>query len=875
MANVLILQLNANPTNFQFLDLRFYRVPDDGYAYPIFRQFVTNEVPPGFQIRIGSTIADTLYNLVGSLMFFNSDPNVNLSIASVLPELNQIVFEFNDYQDYDYFEIFGNDVDYTILYASSTPPVYLPELPELIVKDFSISIIDAYENSLPMLVELPAAGACEITWDGGDDLFAETFASELKFNMLVPDFSDAHFLHLFTGDENRYRVELNAIDYDENSQLVWAGFLLPDQYDEPYTNNNLFVDFVATDNLGTLKGKYFPKWYYYNRFPIAELLGMILEMTGLNQTILVRPSVVPDFFRYKWWHINIDLNAYIDGEKKGDLHKILTDVLKANCLTLKNYRGYWFIEGLTRKKDSVGVMLQFDLKGRYLGEMNFTKRKIVPLIQSESANITAITPYKKITFDVKVKGNKNMFRDDIVGIEEKDIFYNYYPWFVQEANPNTNCGDRSFLHWDNNFSQLIRYNWFGLNRVNYRFDNATNPGTYNATEAQALVSYIECPDKVFVKPGILYEFEMEFFAEQLSSSGTVTSGEFYDRRIPFQFFLNGVEFISNRPSFPQSSRYKWQVVNDNLDGTPGTKFKNKYEFRVDVSGELSLRIMAPIGDHGDFTFMTFTKLDVKIVEDYDITENISAVRNINYTKELNYDVNLTCSPDKSVDNSFGFGLPIDSAYIKTIRSNVIAAPVSFTATHFFAPDTYLDLVCTGVEISYETYQLLFQKGFRKACFLLMNNDDTVAFDNMYGSVSDSLEKRAVWLTSFEGYPAIPKNYFPVPSLVGVVDIQVMHVKYGPEDYTQRLKWKLFGNSIVNEFNKTVVNAIYSVTGEQRYMLECDLLQLCFPDDLILFDFAEEERDFIPTRISIDLYGGKTRVTATESKYKVFTDLIYE
>jgi len=876
MANLLSLQINTNPSNFNLLNIVFYRLPGgDGYDYTIQRPFFTNQVPPGYQVRIGETIAETVQNLYDSLMIFHSDTNIVLSLD--LPQ-NRIDFLFVDLADYDYVDV-GTNIDFTIFYASAVPPVYISALSEIIVKDFSICIVDTYENSLPMLVELAAAGACEISWDAGDDLLSETFASELKFNMLVPDFSDAHFVHLFTGDENRYRVELNAIDYDENSQLVWAGFLLPDQYQEPYTNNNLFVDLVATDNLGTLKGKYFPNWYYYNKFPIAELLGMILENTGLDQTILVRPSVIPDFFRYKWWHINVDLNVYIDGAKKGDLHKILTDVLKANLLTLKNYRGYWFIEGLTRKKDQFGVMLQFDLKGRYLGEMNFTKRKIVPLMQSESVNITGITPYKKINFDVKVKGKKNMFRDDIVKIEEKKIFYNSYPNGFLSNDLQPLCGDKKFLHWDNNFSQLIRYNWFGRrNIVNYRFDNANNEPPYISTEAQSLVSYIECPDKVFVKPSVLYEFEMEFFAEQLNSSSTATSGAFYDSRIPYQFFLNGVEFISNRPSFPDSSRYSWQVVNDSdTDGsntTPGTRFKIKSEFRVESPGELSLRIMAPIGNHADFTFMSFHKLEVRIVEDYSVTENISAARDINYTRELNYDVNFTCSQDKSVDNSLGLGLPVDPVYIKTIIGDVFV-PSSFMSYHFFDPDTTLELQNRAIGISYEMYKLLFVKGFKKACFAIKTNGEEIYFDNLYGVVSDSLPKKAVWLAAYEGYPVLPKNYFALPDSVILQDIKVMYVKYGLEDYTQRLNWKVFGSSVVNEFNKTIVNAIYSVTGEQRYMLECDLLQLCFPDDLIVFDFAQEDRDFIPTRISIDLYAGKTRVTATESKYKVFTDLIYE
>jgi hypothetical protein len=874
MANVLILQLNANPTNFDFIGIQIYRGDgSDGYYYLIGKQFTTNTVSSIDQVRIGATILETLQNLVLNLVEFNSDSNVNLSVEySIIPELNQVYFEFLDAANYNYENVLGEftaAVDYTVFLASSSGPLYPSPLPFLLVKDFSISIIDTYTNSRPMIIEQASAGACEISWDGGDDLIAEVMSSELKFNMLVPDFSDAHFLHLFTGDENRFRVELNAIDGEENAQLVWAGFLLPDQYKERYTNNNLFVYFVATDNVGVLKGKYFPDWYYYNAFPIAELFSMILEMTGLQQGMLIRPSIVPNAAGVRWMDINVPLNVYKKDTKKDDVYKILQDVLKANLLTLKNYRGFWVIEGLTRKKDEAGVQLQFDLKGRFIGQSAFTKRKITPLMRSESPNISVKTPYKKVTFDVKVNGDKNMFRDDVWGIEQKDIFK---IGFGPGSPDQVIYIDKDFLDWENNFSSAVGLSGYFGKRLSYR----SNSGWYyNVNEAQALVSYVQCPDTVFVKPGVLYAFEMEFFAQQLISSDSQTTGEVYNRWIPFQFFLNGDEIMSNRPSFPESSLYSWTVVNDVIGtGTYGTRFKISHEFRVKEAGELSLRILAPIVEYGDWTFINMNRLQVKIVEDYGATENISAVRDINYTTELNYSVNFTCSQDKSVENSLGLVYPVNANYIRSIRSS--NNPIEFySATNYYQVGYTVQIDVASLDINYFMYELLFKKGFKKACFVKMLDGSERAFDNLFGRRSLTIDKKAAWLTGFEGYPIMPKNYFAFTETANLQGIYVMWVNYGAEDYTKRLKWRVYDSETELEFRKALVNAVHSTVPEQLFVLETELLQICLPEDVVAFDFANEVRDFIPTRISIDLYGGTTTIVSTELKYKEFTDLKYE
>lgn len=873
MNNRIIITFNSNPLNFHGL---WFLVTEDtappgSLDFMFTRVFVTGIPTSTGQVRIGDTLEETLDNLYAN--FISTNPIIGSGINFVnrsFEGIIEIVFPLADYTP----TINPlNTADITVGTDVTIPPVVIPALDPLVIEDFSISIIDTYVNSLPLIVEFAAEGACKIDWNGDDDLLKEIMPSKLSFNMLVPDKSDAHFIHLFTGDENRYRVELNAIDVSNNNQLVWQGFLLPDQYKEPYTNSVLFVDFTATDNIGSLKGKYFEPWYYYNKFPLTELLAMILKKTGLNQSLLIRPSLIPSFARVNWWYINVDLKPYYNGKKFDDVYKILNDVLKANLLTLKNYRGYWFLEGFTRKKDQVGVMLQFDTDGKYVGEMDFEKTRVESLISDGSPVLSAITPFRKVNFNVDVKGDKNMFPDTVAVLPEKDIFYNYYgPVLV---NQSLLYSDQRFRDWDFNFNANFIYNFFKDNNANYRVGNWLVNGQYHYTEAMALSNYIECKDTAYVKPGILYVFDVEFFANGISSADNGISSLALDKLIPFQVFLNGVEIISNRPSFDSSGRYSYVVTNSNYQGyASGSTFKLRFEFRVEIPGYINFRVLVPIAEILYWSRIYVQKLKLEIVEDYNITEDLTGVRNINFTQELDYDVAYTCTQDKSVDNSLGLGLPIDPDYFVTLYE-ADAPWFAFTTYNLFLPATTLSLDFLGFEINDMLYQLLFVEGWRRACYLEKSTGDKIPFDNLYGSYSSATTKKAAFLLEHDGYPVLPKHYFAYPDFVESDSIILMYVRYSFEDYNQRLSWKIFGSAIEDEFKKVLISALHNLNPNGLYRLECELLQMLFPDDLLSFYFDDGPRDFIPTRLTIDLFAGKTSVVATEAKYEELTDIIFE
>jgi hypothetical protein len=51
--------------------------------------------------------------------------------------------------------------------------------------------------------------------------------------------------------------------------------------------------------------------------------------------------------------------------------------------------------------------------------------------------------------------------------------------------------------------------------------------------------------------------------------------------------------------------------------------------------------------------------------------------------------------------------------------------------------------------------------------------------------------------------------------------------------------------------------------------------LYFPGEVTSFYYDNEPRDFVASRIEIDLFNSKTTITGREVKYEVLTDISYE
>lgn len=899
MANRIKIQFPSNPTAFYLLSFSVFNI-GLGYSHWISKTFVTGTPTTSNQVKIAGSLSGTLQNLLDNLNANNVDLNVVYSSNSI----NQLIIEFRVPETYSYNIM--TDPGSTVV-TFSTETIVLPindVLPSLNLKHISIRLFDTYTNDRILVEELASSDACKINWDSGDDLYKSLMTSNLVFNMLVPTAEDAHFIHLFSGDEKRYRVEVVAIDDVANEQLVWQGYLLPDQYNEPYKNVSFFVDFTATDMIASLKGKYFPQWYYKNSFPVGKLLSYVLSQTGLDQNIIVKPSVVPADPILGFENIVVNLEAFYNDGKAKDLNEILDTVLKSLGCTLYNYRGYWWVEGVTRRKDVVVSALQFDLNGDRIQDIEVAKNvvdcnsKLQPV-----PNIVALTPFKLVSLPFKPTGTKNLYSDNVVLIEDSVYFKTSYttgnysgPGHIQNEvytshllnNWKTQLNS-DFLYLGMVGRQLI---WKIINPSSYNF----NYTGYNYTAAMSLMNYIECSESPFVKKGTLYEFstvlkveKLNFDADNKDVTNKLKSGVLDNKIFPFQIFIDEVEKYSNRQGFDTTNLYRYTHTDEStehrvtalniLDGYDhDITFTLKFNFRPENDGLLSFRILMPVVNNADKirvggdTVYKCESLKLAVVDGLEESEDTLAVRPINYTQELDYELGISCTQDNSVLNSIALNRAVNQNFFKTIsRADM---PYNISGWHYYAPATDLELRLSTWKITDIISSILFRKRLIENCFLRKASGEEIPFTSLWVFFNNPVSRMG-YLRSYDGFPNIPKTYKAYPSVATADELKYMYVEYPDEDYKKRLNWKLFGLSSVDTFPKTLAKALHGVRPDVSYRLEANSLVLLFPDSLIDFYFENNDRNFIPTKLTLDLFAGKTSFVATEAKFTELIDITYE
>lgn len=113
------------------------------------------------------------------------------------------------------------------------------------------------------------------------------YGTELRVKFLCA--TDFKYLDLYTNDARRYRVTKKIA-----GQVVFKGFVTPENYSEPYTKAPYFVEATATDGLGNLKDTKFTDENgdeYEGRCSIVQLLALILKKTGLELNINIATTI--------------------------------------------------------------------------------------------------------------------------------------------------------------------------------------------------------------------------------------------------------------------------------------------------------------------------------------------------------------------------------------------------------------------------------------------------------------------------------------------------------------------------------------------------------------------------------------------------------
>lgn len=876
------IELTEQPKPFKSIRFKVF-LSGDSYEKIITKTFINTPVNSG-QVKIGTDLNDTIFNLYMNLAISETD-----EFAGFYQGEGGIIMQMNQAGNY------GAEKLLTLRPASYTLDVLIfeqetvPSIPYFPFETFAITITDTYDNDRVLIEEFTQIDSPTIKWDAGDTLYESIMASELTFNMMVNDNSDAKFKHLFTGDEKRYLVKLFFVNEINISNLAWKGFLLPDQFSEPYKNGTNFIEFVATDMIGSLKGKFLEPWFYVNRLPIAELIATILKMTGLEQEILVKPSIVPSTKFVQWRHINVNLQPYYDGSKYTDVYTILTDLLEAQALTIYSFKGFWWLDGVTRKKDTAGTVLSFDANGKQSSDRRLFEKQVVSAMFERNVPVfSGVTPWKAVEVDFNIKSDKNIFSESVV---KKDIYLTTYAENIEFVQLTGNAFRDSLLKdWLQVGCPELFYRTENRRRFSEVFAFEIGLGKYPIltamTTAETVANYFECPEHPLLVAGVEYEIDIETLFSfrsvylQDKVSTLLQKGRF-DSYFRFQLIQNDVVILQNVPEYADINKFKYDRSNEIVNGDDRLTFKIKAKFTPNESGPVTFRILHPKTDFNTDTtplntvqVWTWNKLQVNTVEKIDADKPLNAEREVNYTQIYNAKLEISASEDVAVDNSFGLGFPQNlPPYLYDIPTNV--NPEIYNDQQYF-PAEVANLQLQTFESTNEIRESLFIKDFRKAVYKQSPSGKKESFINLWVRTKVGVI-RLGYLLGFTGKPLLPKSFRKIQTLSPGDVLKFMEVKYATEDYSRRKYWRLTsGLELGNEsYNKTFAKAIHAVQPEAMYRLEGTALNLLFPDMLIDFKFDNQNRQFIPTTLTLNLAAGKTQLVATEKKYTIPNDLNYE
>lgn len=817
---------------------------------------------------------------VGNEVYIKYDSSLN-PLEMVTTWLNSSI---TSHSSIEYF--FNNSYD-----DSTTPPVVTETLifQTIDYKDISIEIIDTYTNAMPLVIESTQVEFPELKFDGGDTLYQAFRNSSLKFNLLVADKADAKFLHLFTGDEKRYLVKVNMIDADDNSELLWQGFLLPDIYSEPYTNGAFFVPFEAIDMLSVLKNYTLNPWFFDDRYPLPKLLAYLLEATGLNQPMVIAPAIVPEIAT-SIAMINVPIAQYADKNKYDDNAKILEDILDSLGLQLYSFRGYWFIVGINRLHEPIVSMCEvFDVNGDFV-EYARIERGIETFFSEDSVNLSALPTLKKVEFELDVANRLNVFSDSIVNPEFFSSDYISYFGMVDWKVGSTEVYiTRMVDQWQK--AGTSNYQRFLLTPAQFVYYIPTSVKTsHNMNEAAALANYFYPAGFYNVLEGFKYKLSLEIKVQfESASMPSSTDYSVYDKVVPFQFMVNGVEVYAKRPGINVVNQKKY-THSFTASTTPGYGFDITFKLEDEIyfrnSGLLEVRMNLPIWNNSTGVipmFILVEKLELIEQEKNDYLEFVSASRPVNNTITLDKPLAFVSSSNTAVQNNFGIGYPSNNNYDKTITS--LASGTDYIGQHEFSEGNPMigvikEITLKTTDVLKTEVEALFKRGKAKVMFIKNSiSGDEKAFPSIYGwlnEVPGFEESKIGYLYDFEKGVILPDGYKLNQDYLIAWDFKYRDVEYDYEIFSNRDKWLVNGDATVDTFLRQLARVYLGCYSKTLMKFEGTQFNLMQPDALLEMYYNDEDRYFIPTSIVMKLTSGKTNISsAIEGVYEDLTNITFE
>lgn len=582
-----------------------------------------------------------------------------------------------------------------------------------------------------MVLELKAAGAksLHLSWNGGDDKLPRIVSTSFKFTMHDDENQDGRYDILYTGNETKYKVN---IIHDASHTVIWQGFLLPDLYSEPYTNNVVFVDFEATDGLGRLKGKYLPDDYYFEEKSVIQIISACLRATGLNLDLFFAPAienaVVKDYNA-----IYVDTETVFVDRRKKDAYTILTTLVEDMLCVLYQADNRWYFEGINRRQIRVMNYKNYNSAGEFVGFVEFT-RAIKEHNALVTPMVTIVPPYGSINVSQK---------PSLVSLPETIYQEKNDGWAVP---PGTNA-------------RILATDWLGYGGFDayaeayeYTVQLETNFGKL-FTDID-FDRFIRLREKIYVQAGDKYHFAI---AIDLVIYNTIDLGNTIDSLAGTIIEISiGGELVKN---------IQFEFLVEEKSKTV------EFDFVVQESGLLDIKIYEPFLSLNQYYTLglisrfAFKNLELKKLND---TEDIYIQNIVNDEFTLVKSVDLTIGDDAS-----GFGESFRLAKLKTsiayiIKEVTVKYPITFLGENYAVVDLQsANLIADNINSVYHDGALLADLeviyNFNKGEEMVVRTTNVIAAGEVLlvyvYSKNDLFGNRDHWQQWTDAVYAIEKNRY--------------------------------------------------------------------------------------------------------------------
>lgn len=495
----------------------------------------------------------------------------------------------------------------------------------------NIKIIDTTENELPLIVEFTQRGSPQLIYNGGSDRFGTLVPSELHFNMLVEDASDAKFLHLFTGNETRYKVILEDYSDPGNAYTFWTGFLLPEQFGEPWKGGGFFVDFIATDGIGRIKNAKLADSFYGQITGISVVIAECLKLTGLTFPIFIAPGIINAVQDLKYSQIAVDTTSY-EGTKNKNPYEILDDILLSIGCKLFQWKEVWYVVGINRFTETTIEFEEYDSDGVYVQQTEVV-REVTPITFYQNPRISIQSPFKNITITWDKDQDESILPVDIIyqPSEEPINWNDYLPisnWLVSTANFETGL------------SSYKKYLNILFVSGGYLYQPSITPLPnedpfyvslfYTHTGGEdADVNYISLDPPIYLEAAAgddkYLTLDIEFYFLSYTDISTAFLAGDYEYAFIYELIYDAEVLVSNKSTFTDYEAYNFEMEQPTPSKIKGTL--NIKKIPLSSNGTLDIKLSGPLNALSGER-LVFTKLEITYNSE---DETFEKIRDIEFT----------------------------------------------------------------------------------------------------------------------------------------------------------------------------------------------------------------------------------------------------